>query len=377
MERIGLMELEFDPLDALESLADGLYITDVDRKILYWNPAAERITGWQSQDVLGRQCLAGILCHVDKDGHQLCGKEHCPLYRSITVSASAVQEVLVFGLTKSGQRVPMRVTTAPLRDRAGKVIGGVETFRDIASEYRDLLQAQRVQRMALVHPEIDDPRVWIADHYVPMDIVGGDFHAMEPLSRDLIAFWIGDVMGHGVSAALYTMQMRCLWSEYRSLMEEPRRFLSAVNERLIALKGDEQSFATAIYGLLRVPTGAMTLVSAGGPPPLHFRRDGSVTWDADLSGVPLGVLPGAPFDTTEISIAPGECLLFYTDGAVEAPDREGRLIGAEGLAEIARQVGFPSERSRLRHIESELLKQSNLIRLPDDLTLLEVRMHAD
>ncbi len=365
---------DFDPSDVLASLADGLYVTDLERTILYWNPAAERITGWRPEDVIGRQCLADILCHVDKDGHQLCGEEHCPLHRSMTTGQAAAQETLVFGLTRSGERVPMRVTTAPLRDRSGEIIGGVETFREIVSEYRDLQQAQRVQRMALVHPEIDDPRVWIADHYVPRDIVGGDFHGLQPINRDTVAFWIGDVMGHGISAALYTMQMRCLWSEFQSQMDDPKRFMYLVNERLIALKGDEHSFATALFGLLRIPTGELTLVSAGGPPPLHFTRDGHVSWDADLSGVPLGVLPGAPFDSTEVKLAKGDCLLFHTDGATEITDAQGNMLGPNALAEIAREAGFVTMRSRLRQIEAGLLAASNAIRLPDDVTLMEVRL---
>ena len=366
--------LKFDFQDVVDSLADGLYVTNLDREIVYWNPAAERITGWTAEDVVGKQCLADILCHEDKDGHRLCGEEHCPLHRSMVTGLAAAQETLVFGLTKSGDRIPMRVTTAPLRDKSGTIIGGVETFREIASEYRDLRQAQRVQRMALVHPELTDPRVSISAHYVPRDIVGGDFHALSCVDSDTIAFWIGDVMGHGISSALYTMQMRCLWNEFQRLMREPKRFLSAVNDRLIALKGDEHSFATAVFGLLDIPTGNLTLVSAGGPPPLHFAHNGRVSWNPDLSGIPLGVLPGTPFDSSEITIEPGDCLLFYTDGATEIMDAGGQMLGPEGLACIAREAGFLTERNRLTQIEIALLAATSAIRLPDDVTLMEIRL---
>lgn len=366
--------MQYDPADVVASLADGLYITDLERRIVYWNPAAERITGWRPEDVVGRQCLADILCHVDKDGHQLCGEEHCPLHRSMVTGSVGAQEVLVFGLTREGDRVPMRVTTAPLRNARGEVIGGVETFRAIESEYRDLQRAQRVQQMALTHPEINDPRVWIEDHYVPRDIVGGDFHALRSVDRDRVAFWIGDVMGHGISAALYTMQMQCLWNEFAPLMAEPNRFLYAVNERLITLKGEDHSFATALFGLLNLRSGELALVSAGGPPPLHFRANGSVGWDDDLSGVPLGVLPGMPFDATTVTMAQGDSMLFFTDGATEVPGLDGEMIGTAGLARIAKECGFHRERSRLRQIEAALLAASNTIHLPDDVTLLEVRL---
>ena len=77
--------LGFDPKAVLDSINDGVYVTDSTRKIVYWGAGAERITGWQSVDVLGKHCHDGILCHVDKDGHRLCGKEHCPLHRSMVI----------------------------------------------------------------------------------------------------------------------------------------------------------------------------------------------------------------------------------------------------------------------------------------------------
>ena len=74
---------EFNAPELLNLLADGAYITDTDRRIVFWNQAAQRITGWGAAEVVGRRCQENILVHVDKDGHPLCGHEHCPLHRSI------------------------------------------------------------------------------------------------------------------------------------------------------------------------------------------------------------------------------------------------------------------------------------------------------
>ncbi len=52
----------------LDSLSDGLYVCDTDRRIVFWSKAAARITGWESADLVGRRCLDDVLCHVDKDG---------------------------------------------------------------------------------------------------------------------------------------------------------------------------------------------------------------------------------------------------------------------------------------------------------------------
>ena len=67
----------------LDSLNDGVYVCDKDRRIVYWSKSAEKITGWESNDVVGRRCLDDVLCHIDKDNHPLCGEEFCPLHRSM------------------------------------------------------------------------------------------------------------------------------------------------------------------------------------------------------------------------------------------------------------------------------------------------------
>ena len=81
--------LEIDGKQILDSLAEGVYVTDVERGITYWNKSAERITGWKAEDIVGRGCFDDVLCHVDKDGHYMCGKECCPLHRSIVTGISS------------------------------------------------------------------------------------------------------------------------------------------------------------------------------------------------------------------------------------------------------------------------------------------------
>ena len=107
---------DFDPADLLDSLADGVYITDTERRILLWNRAAERITGWPAAEVVGRTCFDNILCHVDKDGHCLCGDEHCPLHRAVVTGTPSESPLLLYARRRNGDRVPVEVTVAPLRD---------------------------------------------------------------------------------------------------------------------------------------------------------------------------------------------------------------------------------------------------------------------
>ena len=195
----------------IDSLSDGVYVCDLDRTIIYWSKSAERITGWTAEDVVGKQCFDNVLCHIDKDDHPLCGEEYCPLHRSMITSTGSTGSLLVYAQAKSGGRIPMHVSVAPLRNAGGEVIGGVETFQDASAVVHDLERARAIQQLALQHDLPEDCRVRFSTYYVPHAIVGGDYYAIEMLGDDRSGLMLADVMGHGVAAALYTMptSVRC------------------------------------------------------------------------------------------------------------------------------------------------------------------------
>ncbi|MHC4421049.1 MAG: PAS domain S-box protein, partial [Planctomycetota bacterium] len=160
--------------DIFDAMSEGVYVCDLERRITYWSKSAERITGWSAEDVVGRQCFDNVLCHIDKDGHRLCGEEYCPLHRAMITGAGTEGSLLVYAQGSEGGRIPMQVSVAPIRNAAGEVIGGVETFRDASGEIHDLEKAKAIQNRALQHAPPGDPRVSFTTHYIPHGIVGGD-----------------------------------------------------------------------------------------------------------------------------------------------------------------------------------------------------------
>ena len=106
-----------DPRSVLDSLNDGVYVTDTDRRIIYWSESAARITGWQAADILGKECSDDLLCHTNKDGRQLCGEEYCPLHRAMVTGQGSTSPVILFAGGKDGRRIPMRVSVAPCATR--------------------------------------------------------------------------------------------------------------------------------------------------------------------------------------------------------------------------------------------------------------------
>jgi len=355
----------------LDSLNDGLYVCDTERRILYWSKSAERITRWTSEDVVGYRCHDNILNHVDKDGRRLCGEEFCPLHRSMRTNTRSSSPVIVFGQTKTGVRVPMAVSVAPVHDADGQVIGGVESFTDFSETYADLERAKLIQTLSLEHDLPKDGRVGFSTHYLPHDMIGGDYFCIRQLDADHYCFFLADVMGHGVAAALHTMHLSALWNRHYHTLRRPAEFARLVNRDLCRIVKDE-SFATAICGVLDAVHKTVRIASAGGPPLILVHADGG-TEQVDIPGLPFGLTETAEYDELELLFEPGDCLLMYTDGAIEIPDAAGNMLGTEGLIGILTSLEYPQYSIRIEPLQEALLTFSNGIRLDDDLTLLEIR----
>jgi PAS domain S-box-containing protein len=357
--------------DVINSLSVGIYVCDLDRRITYWSKAAVRITGWREEDVVGRQCLDNVLCHIDKDGRQLCGEEYCPLHRAMVTDKISKVSQLVYGQGAKGQRIPMQVTVAPVHNDAGKVIGGVETFRDASSIVNDLEQAKAIQKFAMEEDVPDGIPVAFSTHYIPLDIVGGDYYAVKDLGNGKYGLMLADVMGHGISAALYTMHLSSLFNQHYPLLKNPSEFAAIMNKELAAVVKADVSFATAVCGLVDLNECTFRFASAGGPEVVLMHADGRYEC-LKSSGLPLALMADAEYEEFSAEIRQDDCLLLFSDGAVEIKNADGRMLGTEGLIDILRKSEYPEKHIQIEALHEDLLKYSNSIRLEDDLTIIEV-----
>ena len=139
--------MDIDYKSLIENIFDGLYLVDRNRCITYWNPVAERITGYRADEVVGRHCRDNILVHVDETGKSLCA-HGCPL--EVTINDGQLRDAEVFLRHKEGHRVPVWVRTAPLHDTAGKIIGGAELFTDLSRPNAITAKLQVLEKLSFV-----------------------------------------------------------------------------------------------------------------------------------------------------------------------------------------------------------------------------------
>jgi diguanylate cyclase (GGDEF)-like protein/PAS domain S-box-containing protein len=142
------MDLEKDSYEKiLENLHDGLYLVDRDRVISYWNKAAEQISGFTANEVVGKSCSDNILTHVDGDGNNLC-TGMCPIAE--TIADGKPREAQVYIHHKDGHRIPVSIRVSTLTDSDGNIIGGIELFTNISNQASNELKVKELEKLALL-----------------------------------------------------------------------------------------------------------------------------------------------------------------------------------------------------------------------------------
>lgn len=186
----------------LEHIADGVYFVDRERRIQYWNRGAERITGFNATEILGRFCHDAVLNHVDSEGRLLCRGNGCPLTECMCDARQ--HENQIFLHNKEGRRVPVKVRAQPMFDEQGQVVGAVEIFSDATAEFELRRRTDAMQRMAFFDHLTGLPN----RRYVEMTLRGLLNEARPPQSAFGILLFdldslkrLNDSFGHGAGDA--------------------------------------------------------------------------------------------------------------------------------------------------------------------------------
>jgi diguanylate cyclase (GGDEF)-like protein/PAS domain S-box-containing protein len=134
-------------LNIIDNLYTGLYIVDNTMKIIFWNKAAESISGFSSGEMIGCYCSGNRLNHVDIKGTLLCGGQ-CPLAGSL--KDGTPREAEVFMHHKDGHRVPVLVRTSSLTNQNNGISCGIEVFTDISNKSDTMIRVQELEKLALL-----------------------------------------------------------------------------------------------------------------------------------------------------------------------------------------------------------------------------------
>jgi PAS domain S-box-containing protein len=338
---------------ALAATAEGITIADArlpDNPLIYANAGFERLTGYSVSEVLGKNCrfLQGQ------------GTDQATLERL----RAAIRErrevtVLLLNYRKDGSAFWNRLSVTPVRDASGEVTHFIGVQSDVTEQKRteealnaamqmletanlrmkrDLDAAAMVQRSLLPSslPHLD--RANFAWEFRPSKELAGDALNVFALDAHRAGFYILDVSGHGVAAALLSVTLSHFLSPMpgQSLLYEADGRISSpaiVAERLnrrFPLDLEVPQFFTLFYGILDIQAGDLRYVLAGQNPLAHVPRDGPPRM-LHSGGLPIGLFADTRYEEQRLRVEPYDRLCLYTDGVVEAENTEGRQFGEDSL----------------------------------------------
>lgn len=367
-------------------------------------------------NVNGRQMYCSYVAIKDSDGNTVgCivvgrGKEELNTIVHAAQMAGIAMTILVFALIAVGFIVMVRRSVGKItliQNRLDQIGTGdfsaepltfkrKDEFQSIADSINnmsaslkdkerissELELATRIQTNMLpcIFPPFPDHDEF--DIYATMEPakeVGGDFYDFFMLDEKRLAVVCADVSGKGVPAALFMVISKTLIKNYTQLGMEPANVFTKVNQ-LLYEEDDMGLFVTAWMGVLDTSTGKLTYVNAGHTRPMLKQADGNYVYLKSAPGFVLAGLNTTRYKQNELTMAPGDKLLLYTDGVTEATNSQEELYGEERLSQCMNKHLDENAETTLKSLRKDIGDFVEDAEQFDDITILMleyIKYHKD
>ncbi|HEX9411933.1 MAG TPA: SpoIIE family protein phosphatase, partial [Ktedonobacterales bacterium] len=224
-----------------------------------------------------------------------------------------------------------RALLSTLATQAAPALRVAQLVREQQAEIRSrerLEQEMRVARLiqqTLLPKDLPALPGWeLAAYYQPYRAVGGDFYDFLAFDDGRLGMVIGDVTDKGVPAALVMATTRSILRAAAQGEASPGLVLQRTND-LLYPDIPPRMFVTCLYAILDPATGRLRYANAGHD--LPYQRHGGDAFELRATGMPLGLMPGMRYEEKETILAPGDSILLYTDGLVEAHNPQREMFG--------------------------------------------------
>ena len=249
----------------------------------------------------------------------------------------------------------------------------LETVSDLSSYEADKEAAREIQYSLVPTCNLISAGVEIAYRFSPFAEVGGDFTDFFLLPNGLVGLYLGDVVGKGLAAAMYAALVMGTLRGINKTGETTAGALTMLNKRLL-VRPIRGRYCATIYALFDPFTRQLTFSNAGLPHPIlvsqsSYRRLGA-------GGVPSGLFSGTSYDTYSVQLAPGDSVLFATDGLHELRNHRDEDFSWDRLGELWSECARKSADESLDHLFAGAKSFANGSAPHDDITAVALRVPA-
>jgi PAS domain S-box-containing protein len=374
----------------MQNLPDAIYFKDLQSRFIRASRQVLVYNGFHDdKELIGK---TDFDLFTDEHARQAFQDEQSVIQTGIPIIAKEEAETWPDG------RITWALTTKmPFRDEDGNIIGTFGMSRDITQlretqlallEHQEMLRQRyqamendlaqaRVIQMALLPqapPQYDQLRIRF--RYEPLDAVGGDFFSFRRLPDGGLAVFLGDLTGHGVSAALFMSLVRCMTERvFETDGTEPADYVHALD---VALKNQiPNGFITAVYAVLQPRQDGRVDLSwcgAGHPDPIIWKEATGTVEQLQGGDGAIGIFDQLPREKKTLVLEKGDRLYLYTDGIPETRTAEGEMLGFDNVKTIIADSTGPD----LEETLDRLMRRVRLFKgdapAEDDIALIAIEV---
>jgi sigma-B regulation protein RsbU (phosphoserine phosphatase) len=257
-----------------------------------------------------------------------------------------------------------------LASEAAMAIYNARLYKDSQEKRRieeQLVIAREMQQALLPQPNKELPYACACSQNLPCHEVGGDYFDYFDLEGGRLCFVLGDVAGKGISAALLASVVQGIFSA-QTFLDSPLATIVSNLNRNLTKRGTGNRFVTSFFGILDAE-GNCAYVNAGHNPPFLLHRDGTMQ-ELTEGGMVLGLFAGAQYQCETIRMMPGDHLVLFTDGVLEALDTKGEEFGEDRIRTLLKTHAGSTAHDLLIRLSDAVLSFSRHVPQHDDITIM-------
>lgn len=287
-----------------------------------------------------------------------------------------IAEIELIARLSSALRLKLEMDQRKLKER--------ELNESLQSLKKDLVAAGNIQRNMLPKDNVVFAGVEVAWHFRPSESVGGDILNCIPLNDKQLAFYLLDVSGHGVPAALFAVSINSmliqntrpggLLVDHEGKARPPHEVVTELNS-VFQMDMESQKYFTFTYAVLDTHQRVVDFTQAGQTPALYFHDQSFEFWEE--GDLPVGMMPNAQFETHRRVLEPGSRIYLYSDGIVEAFDDRHEQYGYQKLGNVVLEHNDKTLTESIRSVIGSVDEWMTGDIEQDDITLLGIELVAD